>query len=138
MSKTKIDPKKPLSLEQFAASDAGERFNLALEEALANALDPNRPIKSVRAVTLTVSIVPIQPKNDAQLVPNSANMTVGVSVKLAGLKSLAMPVHFGRKEGTGEPVAVVIDPAQHEIFAAPKSDDDENIIPIGAAEGGNA
>lgn len=106
MSKTKIDPKKPLSLAQFATSDAGERFNLALEEALANALDPNRPIKSVRAVMLTVSIVPIQPKNDAQLVPNSANMTVGVSVKLAGLKSLAMPVHFGRKEGTGEPVAV--------------------------------
>lgn len=122
---------KPITLAQLADGAAGERFDLTLKEVLENALDPNRPIDAVRSVTLVISFVPEEGDGEVAS-PRSASMGIEVKAKLAPLKAIGKHVHFGRNKETGEPVALLLDPDQHQLFVGDKID--EKILSIAAAE----
>lgn len=126
---------EPITLAQLASGALGERFDLAFMEALENALDPNRPVGKVRKVMITVAIAPKESKD--QGAPRGAEMEIDVKTALVPLESTGLTIHFGRNAETGEPVALLVDPGQHEIFAADQPD--EKIVPIGGhASGGDS
>lgn len=127
---------EPITLAQLAAGAVGERFDLDFAACLDNALDPNRPVEHVRKVTLTVTIVPQEADANSVGRPKAAVLGIECKASLAPLKGIAMPVHFGRNKETMQPVALLVDPEQHEIFASDAPD--AKILPISRAteEGG--
>lgn len=128
-----VEISKPLSLLQLAKGPDGERFDLALEAVIENALDLNRSSQTARAVTLTLVIKPIE----AEIGVRSAGMQVSVATKLAPLKPTdAKIVHFGRRMSDDVGVAMLIDPGQLQIF---QKDQPADVVPISSAqaEGGS-
>ena len=119
------DDLRTISLEELAEGATGERWLLAFEQLLDNALDPNRDAEAKRSITLKISIQPNEKRNGGK-------MSILVTSKLAPLSEISEQIHFGRHRETGEPMAVRFDPGQLDAFRPVQ---DSDVLPITSKEG---
>ncbi|MDY4579768.1 MAG: hypothetical protein SO471_17850 [Anaerobutyricum hallii] len=84
-----------VNLEEFAGGALQEKFDSAMEQVLANMLDPNTPWKNKREINIKVSFEQNEDRCDT---------TVDVSVvpKLAASKSIGTRMAIGKNIKTGE------------------------------------
>lgn len=84
-----------VNLETFAGGALQEKFDIAMEQVLANMLDPNTPWKNKREITVKVTFEQNEDRNDT---------TVDVSVvpKLAASKSIGTRMVIGKDIKTGK------------------------------------
>lgn len=84
-----------VNLETFAGGALQEKFDIAMEQVLANMLDPNTPWKNKREITVKVTFEQNEDRDDT---------TVDVSVvsKLAAAKSIGTRMAIGKNIKTGE------------------------------------
>ena len=84
-----------VNLETFAGGALQEKFDVAMEQVLANMLDPNTPWKNKREITVKVAFEQNEDRDDT---------TVDVSVipKLAAAKSIGTRMAIGKNIKTGE------------------------------------
>lgn len=84
-----------VNLEQFAGGALQEKFDSAMEQVLANLLDPNTPWKNKREINIKVTFEQNEDRDDT---------TVDVSVvpKLAAAKSIGTRMSIGKNIKTGE------------------------------------
>ena len=84
-----------VNLEQFAGGALQEKFDSAMEQVLANLLDPNTPWKNKREINIKVTFEQNEDRDDT---------TVEVSVvpKLAAAKSIGTRMSIGKNIKTGE------------------------------------
>lgn len=84
-----------VNLEQFAGGALQEKFDAAMEQVLANMLDPNTPWKNKREINIKVTFEQNEDRDDT---------TVDVSVvpKLAAEKSIGTRMSIGKNIKTGE------------------------------------
>jgi len=86
-----------ITLETLAGGAVEERFNDALQEVLANIIDPNTDYKAKRKIQMTVTFNPRE-KRDFSVID------CGVKVTLAPQKSVETAIYIGRN-GKGQAVA---------------------------------
>lgn len=84
-----------VNLEEFAGGALQEKFDIAMQQVLANMLDPNTPWKNKREINIKVSFEQNEDRDDT---------TVDVSVvpKLAASKSIGTRMAIGKNIKTGE------------------------------------
>ena len=84
-----------VNLETFAGGALQEKFDAAMEQVLANMLDPNTPWKNKRSITVNVTFEQNEDRDDT---------TVDVSVisKLAAAKSIGTRMAIGKDIKTGK------------------------------------
>ncbi len=84
-----------VNLEEFAGGALQEKFDTAMEQVLANMLDPNTPWKNKREINIKVTFEQNEDRDDT---------TVDVSVvpKLAAAKSIGTRMAIGKNIKTGE------------------------------------
>ena len=84
-----------VNLEEFAGGALQEKFDSAMEQVLANLLDPNTPWKNKREINIKVTFEQNEDRDDT---------TVDVSVvpKLAAAKSIGTRMSIGKNIKTGE------------------------------------
>ena len=84
-----------VNLEEFAGGALQEKFDVAMEQVLANMLDPNTPWKNKREINIKVTFEQNEDRDDT---------TVDVSVvpKLAAAKSIGTRMSIGKNIKTGE------------------------------------
>lgn len=84
-----------VNLEEFAGGALQEKFDSAMEQVLANLLDPNTPWKNKREINIKVTFEQNEDRDDT---------TVDVSVvsKLAAAKSIGTRMAIGKNIKTGE------------------------------------
>lgn len=84
-----------VNLEQFAGGALQEKFDSAMEQVIANLLDPNTPWKNKREINIKVTFEQNEDRDDT---------TVDVSVvpKLAAAKSIGTRMSIGKNIKTGE------------------------------------
>lgn len=84
-----------VNLETFAGGALQEKFDAAMEQVLANMLDPNTPWKNKRSITVSVTFEQNEDRDDT---------TVDVSVvpKLAAAKSIGTRMAIGKDIKTGK------------------------------------
>lgn len=84
-----------VNLEEFAGGALQEKFDVAMEQVLANMLDPNTPWKNKREINIKVTFEQNEDRDDT---------TVDVSVvpKLAAAKSIGTRMAIGKNIKTGE------------------------------------
>lgn len=84
-----------VNLEEFAGGALQEKFDVAMEQVLANMLDPNTPWKNKREINIKVTFEQNEDRDDT---------TVDVSVvpKLAAVKSIGTRMAIGKNIKTGE------------------------------------
>lgn len=84
-----------VNLETFAGGALQEKFDIAMEQVLANMLDPNTPWKNKREITVKVTFEQNEDRDDT---------TVDVSVvpKLAASKSIGTRMAIGKNIKSGE------------------------------------
>lgn len=114
-----------ISLEELAEGATGERWLLAFDQLLDNALDPNRDAEAKRSITLKIAVKPNEKRNGGK-------MSILVTSKLAPLSEISEQIHFGRHRETGQPMAVRFDPGQLDAFRPVESSD---VLPITQKEG---
>lgn len=106
-----------LSLSTAAGGAAEELFDHELRKVLDNIQDPNTQADAIREVTLRLRIKPNEDRT-------SAEMTLLVVSKVAGVKPVADLVYMGMRHG--RLVAVTRDPAQQDIFG----EGDDDVLPM--------
>lgn len=84
-----------VNLETFAGGALQEKFDIAMEQVLANMLDPNTPWKNKREITVKVTFEQNEDRDDT---------TVDVSVvpKLVASKSIGTRMAIGKNIKSGE------------------------------------
>lgn len=87
-----------VNLETFAGGALQEKFDIAMEQVLANMLDPNTPWKNKRKIAVKVTFEQNEDRDDT---------TVEVSVvpKLVAAKSIATRMAIGKDLETGKAYA---------------------------------
>lgn len=84
-----------VNLEEFAGGALQEKFDSAMEQVLANMLDPNTPWKNKREINIKVSFEQNEDRDDA-------HVEVSVVPKLAAVKSIGTRMAIGKNIKTGE------------------------------------
>lgn len=84
-----------VNLEQFAGGALQEKFDVAMEQVLANMLDPNTPWKNKREINIKVSFEQNEDRDDT-------HVEVSVVPKLAAVKSIGTRMAIGKNIKTGE------------------------------------
>lgn len=112
-----------VNLKEFAGGALQEKFDAAMEQVLANMLDPNTPWKNKREINIKVSFEQNEDRCDT---------TVDVSVvpKLAASKSIGTRMAIGKNIKTGELYAEeygnqVRGQLSMDDLEAPKSEDSD-------------
>ncbi len=115
-----MDDLQVITLPELAEGAAGERWAHEFERLLDNCLDPNRDAEAKRSIVLKIVVQPNEKRNQA-------GMSIVVESKLAPLSKVGQQIHFGRHVETGLPVAVEVDPGQHDMF---RRTEDSGVVPI--------
>lgn len=84
-----------VNLEEFAGGALQEKFDSAMEQVLANMLDPNTPWKNKREINIKVSFEQNEDRDDT-------HVEVSVVTKLAAVKSIGTRMAIGKNIKTGE------------------------------------
>lgn len=84
-----------VNLEQFAGGALQEKFDVAMEQVLANMLDPNTPWKNKREINIKVTFEQNEDRDDTKV-------DVSVVPKLAAAKSIGTRMAIGKNIKTGE------------------------------------
>lgn len=84
-----------VNLEEFAGGALQEKFDSAMEQVLANMLDPNTPWKNKREINIKVSFEQNEDRDDT-------HVEVSVVPKLAAVKSIGTRMAIGKNIKTGE------------------------------------
>ena len=84
-----------VNLEEFAGGALQEKFDTAMEQVLANMLDPNTPWKNKREINIKVSFEQNEDRDDT-------HVEVSVVPKLAAVKSIGTRMAIGKNIKTGE------------------------------------
>lgn len=84
-----------VNLETFAGGALQEKFDAAMEQVLANMLDPNTPWKNKRSITVNVTFEQNEDRDDT-------SVDVSVVSKLAAAKSIGTRMAIGKNIKTGE------------------------------------
>lgn len=84
-----------VNLEEFAGGALQEKFDVAMEQVLANMLDPNTPWKNKREINIKVSFEQNEDRDDT-------HVDVSVVPKLAAVKSIGTRMAIGKNIKTGE------------------------------------
>lgn len=87
-----------VNLEEFAGGALQEKFDVAMEQVLANMLDPNTPWKNKREINIKVSFEQNEDRDDT-------HVEVSVVPKLAAVKSIGTRMAIGKNIRTGETYA---------------------------------
>jgi len=98
---------RTVCLETLRGGAAVERFNDALEEVLANVVDPNTSYKVKRKITLTVILAPEEDRK-------GVDIEIKCETKLAPAKSVDGYAYI-RKNEAGEVIATEYHPEQPEL-----------------------
>lgn len=128
-----------VNLETFAGGALQEKFDAAMEQVLANMLDPNTPWKNKREITVKVTFEQNEDRDDT---------TVDVSVvpKLAAAKSIGTRMAIGKDIKTGElyaeeygnqvrgQMSIEDYQKQEEKSASAKEETGENVVDFRAAK----
>ena len=128
-----------VNLETFAGGALQEKFDAAMEQVLANMLDPNTPWKNKREITVKVTFEQNEDRDDT---------TVDVSVvpKLAAAKSIGTRMAIGKNIKTGElyaeeygnqvrgQMSIEDYQKQEEESASAKEETKENVVDFRAAK----
>lgn len=114
-----------ISLASLAEMDVGTQWTHAFQTILENIRDPNTPESTVRSVKLTLQVKPNEERN-------GGSIAIQVSTQMAGMTPVVMKqVHLGVDRETGQLVAAVYDPSQHQMF----QNADGKVLPISEAKG---
>ena len=84
-----------VNLKEFAGGALQEKFDVAMEQVLANMLDPNTPWKNKREINIKVSFEQNEDRDDT-------HVEVSVVPKLAAVKSIGTRMAIGKNIKTGE------------------------------------
>lgn len=84
-----------VNLEEFAGGALQEKFDAAMEQVLANMLDPNTPWKNKREINIKVTFEQNEDRDDT-------HVEVSVVPKLAAVKSIGTRMAIGKNIKTGE------------------------------------
>lgn len=84
-----------VNLEEFAGGALQEKFDVAMNQVLANMLDPNTPWKNKREINIKVTFEQNEDRDDT-------NVDVSVVPKLAAVKSIGTRMAIGKNIKTGE------------------------------------
>ena len=84
-----------VNLEEFAGGALQEKFDVAMNQVLANMLDPNTPWKNKREINIKVTFEQNEDRDDT-------NVDVSVVPKLAPVKSIGTRMAIGKNIKTGE------------------------------------
>lgn len=84
-----------VNLEEFAGGALQEKFDVAMEQVLANMLDPNTPWKNKREINIKVTFEQNEDRDDT-------HVEVSVVPKLAAVKSIGTRMAIGKNIKTGE------------------------------------
>lgn len=84
-----------VNLETFAGGALQEKFDAAMEQVLANMLDPNTPWKNKRSITVNVTFEQNEDRDDT-------SVDVSVVSKLAAAKSIGTRMAIGKDIKTGK------------------------------------
>lgn len=84
-----------VNLEEFAGGALQEKFDAAMEQVLANMLDPNTHWKNKREINIKVSFEQNEDRDDT-------HVEVSVVPKLAAVKSIGTRMAIGKNIKTGE------------------------------------
>lgn len=84
-----------VNLEEFAGGALQEKFDVAMNQVLANMLDPNTPWKNKREINIKVTFEQNEDRDDT-------HVDVSVVSKLAAVKSIGTRMAIGKNIKTGE------------------------------------
>lgn len=84
-----------VNLEEFAGGALQEKFDVAMDQVLANMLDPNTPWKNKREINIKVTFEQTEERDDT-------HVEVSVVPKLAAVKSIGTRMAIGKNIKTGE------------------------------------
>lgn len=87
-----------VNLKEFAGGALQEKFDAAMEQVLANMLDPNTPWKNKREINIKVTFEQNEDRDDT-------HVEVSVVPKLAAVKSIGTRMAIGKNIKTGETYA---------------------------------
>ena len=87
-----------VNLKEFAGGAMQEKFDLAMEQVLANMLDPNTPWKNKREINIKISFEQNEDRDDT-------HVEVSVVPKLAAVKSIGTRMAIEKNIKTGETYA---------------------------------
>lgn len=113
-----------ITLGNIGGGAAVELFDLELRKVLKDVLDPNTDAKTIRSISLRVTL---KPDEDREM------GVIGVSVasKLAGSKEFLTKAFFGIENG--RPEARELETGQGNLF-----NQDGNVVPITTNTGGQS
>ena len=106
---TKREAPRVVTLDELHEGAALEMWQDALDQVLANAVDPNTAHRDVRRIRLDVDFRVNEERN-------VADVELTCSTKLAGRRGVASLVYLGKHEGQ---TIAVEQPRQDELFPAP-------------------
>lgn len=84
-----------VNLKEFAGGALQEKFDTAMDQVLANMLDPNTPWKNKREINIKVSFEQNEDRDDT-------SVDVSVVTKLAAAKSIGTRMAIGKDINTGK------------------------------------
>lgn len=113
MEQRKLDP---VSLDTFAGGAAAEKFAKGFAEILTNVLDLATSATATRKLVLTFTVVPDEGRS-------KLGGTVGMKLTLAPHRDADSIMYIGERDD--QPVAVVFDPRQRDLFSR-----DESVVPL--------
>ncbi len=116
-----------LSLDTIARGALPEKFQRQLTALLENVLDVNTDPKVKRTITIQITFRPEEERTRMAV-------DVDVTAKLAPQQGDTGEAFIGRREGTGEVVAVTFDPEQSDLFGKGGTD----VRPIQLSKSGGA